>query len=86
MVTNKKFTLPHQNNSTLNFQKNSPLRYPPPQKKSKSLKNQHPSPEIKLPNFITLLKFWLEATRIVIKYQLCKNKQLYKNKQLCVQL
>ena len=45
MVTNKKFTLPHPNNLTLNFEKKftTPLT-PPPQKKNLILKNQFPSP------------------------------------------
>ena len=49
MVTNKKFTFPHPNNSTLNFpKKNSPLLYPLPQKNLNSLKNQHPFPRKKI--------------------------------------
>ena len=50
MVTNKKFTLPHPNNSTLNFKKkDSPLLYPPLKKNLNFLKNQHPSPRKKKP-------------------------------------
>ena len=57
MVTNKKFTLPHPNNSSLNFQKKiltTPL--PPLKKNLNSLKNEHP-PQKKLPNLHDLEKF-----------------------------
>ena len=60
MVTNKKFTLPNPNNSTLNFQKkNSPLLYPPPQKPSIPSKINTPPPEkkINLPNLHDLERF-----------------------------
>ena len=41
MNTNKEITLPHPNNSTLNFKKKSPPL--------NSLKNQHPSQQRKPP-------------------------------------
>ena len=45
MVTNKKFTLPHPNNLTLNFQKKftTPLT-PPPQKKNFNSQKSIPLP------------------------------------------
>ena len=43
MVTNKKFTLPHPNNSSLNFQKKNINHSSTPLKKNlNSLKNEHP--------------------------------------------
>ena len=58
MVTNKKFTLPNQNNSTLNFKIKFTTPLPPSKKKSQSFKNQHPSPRKKnLPNLHDLERF-----------------------------
>ena len=51
MVTNKKFTRPAKIIPPLTLKKNSPLRYPPPQK-ILNLSKKHPSPRKKkqLPN------------------------------------
>ena len=58
MVTNKKFPLPHQNNSTLNFQKKITTPLPPPPKKiSISQKSTPLPPEKKIPNLHDLERF-----------------------------
>ena len=57
MVINKKFTLPHPNNSTLNFQKKIHHSSPPPHKNLILSKMNTPTPEKNLPNLHDLERF-----------------------------
>ena len=63
MDTNKKFTLPHPNNSTLTFQKKITTPRPPPQKKNQLSKKSTPLPHKKnLPNLHDLELFLKNCT------------------------